>query len=223
MQPIPLTCLVLLSINPWLAFESHAMNNDGKSDILWRNYTTGTNEVWLMNGASYSSTAGMSPVADPNWRMVATADFDGDGQLDILWYYSVTGQPLSGHIAYWYMNSTSQVLGLDLISASPSVYQTDPATWDLVGAGYFGGAGDKRPDLLWLNKTTGEMAVWFMNNSSYVNSSYLTNTSGIHVPVPAPWKYATTGDPNNDERRFEGQRCLPAAEHSLADCERSEP
>jgi len=32
-------------------------NGDGKSDILWRNSTTGENAVYFMNGAAISSAA----------------------------------------------------------------------------------------------------------------------------------------------------------------------
>jgi hypothetical protein len=143
----------------------------------------------------------VSASGDLNWKMIGTADFNGDGQLDILWYY-----PSTGHIAYWYMNGTSITGAIDLVNASPSIYQSSPTIWDLVGAGYFsgsgnlamGGTGDERPDLLWLNKSTGELAVWHMNDSSYLSAGYLTNSSGVNVVIGAPWKFATTGDANND-------------------------
>jgi len=43
-------------------------DGDGKADILWRNLTTGTNSLWLMNGRtpSFGATA---PVATLNWEV----------------------------------------------------------------------------------------------------------------------------------------------------------
>jgi hypothetical protein len=44
-------------------------NNDGKPDILWRNYTTGENHIWYMNGVTRTSTANINTVADTNWKL----------------------------------------------------------------------------------------------------------------------------------------------------------
>ena len=46
-------------------------NNDGKTDILWRNTTTGANYVWYMNGVTVSGGAdvtGMDPAS--GWTIV---------------------------------------------------------------------------------------------------------------------------------------------------------
>jgi FG-GAP-like repeat len=64
---------------------THDFNGDCKSDMLWRNTTTGDLGIWLMNG-----TQTLSPPVDlgnvPNtWLVVGTGDFNGDGMSDILW------------------------------------------------------------------------------------------------------------------------------------------
>jgi hypothetical protein len=38
-------------------------------------------------------------VADLNWQIVSTADFDNDGKTDLLWRHRVTGEN-----AIWQMN-----------------------------------------------------------------------------------------------------------------------
>ena len=58
-------------------------NGDGKTDILWRNESTGQNVVWLMNGTTYSNYAELMQVTDTNWEIVGTGDFNGDGKTDI--------------------------------------------------------------------------------------------------------------------------------------------
>src|SRR6266571_2046383 len=45
-------------------------NGDGKSDILWRNNTSGQNAIWLMNGTTVSSNAAIPTVTDLNWSIV---------------------------------------------------------------------------------------------------------------------------------------------------------
>jgi hypothetical protein len=45
-------------------------NGDGKTDILWRNKSTGQNIVWSMNGATYSGYAELMQVTDTNWEIV---------------------------------------------------------------------------------------------------------------------------------------------------------
>src|SRR5258706_564064 len=41
-------------------------NGDGRSDILWRNGTTGESVIWLMNGAAISSSVTLATVSDLN-------------------------------------------------------------------------------------------------------------------------------------------------------------
>ncbi len=45
------------------------LDGDGKSDILWRNSTTGENTLWFMDGASLSSGAPVNAVQG-SWSMV---------------------------------------------------------------------------------------------------------------------------------------------------------
>ena len=71
-------------------------NGDGDADLLWQN-TNGTVSEWLMHGStvidSSAITYGGSPViAGAGWKPVEIGDFNGDGNSDILWRNSNTGQ-----------------------------------------------------------------------------------------------------------------------------------
>lgn len=79
-------------------------NADGAIDILWRHNGTGDLYVWFMQGTKAIGATDLTPSrpTDPQWRIVRTADLDGDGQTDILWQNHVSGQ-----LHVWFMNGTT--------------------------------------------------------------------------------------------------------------------
>jgi hypothetical protein len=54
----------------WEIVGTGDFNNDGKTDIVWRNKNDGNNTIWLMNGTLWSSSVWLSGVADTNWEIV---------------------------------------------------------------------------------------------------------------------------------------------------------
>ena len=77
-------------------------NGDGKSDIFWRNTSTGETSLWLMNGTAIDSTGGFGNIA-ADWQVAeAKADYSGDGKSDILWRNTSTGET-----SLWLMNGTA--------------------------------------------------------------------------------------------------------------------
>ena len=64
-------------------------DGDGKSDIYWRNSTTGDNYIWKSGtGGANEQYAG---TLNQNWQVAGTGDYDGDGKSDIYWRNSTTG------------------------------------------------------------------------------------------------------------------------------------
>src|SRR2546425_1270381 len=66
-------------------------DGDCKSDILWRNWTTGDNSIYVMNGRTIAAAGGVNIVADQAWQVAGIGDFNGDGKADILWRNIATG------------------------------------------------------------------------------------------------------------------------------------
>jgi sugar lactone lactonase YvrE len=153
-------------------------NGDGKTDILWRNKSTGKNIVWFMNDATYSSYVELLQVTDTNWQVVGTGDFNSDGKTDILWRNKATGQNV-----VWYMNGTAY-------SSYAELMQVPDTNWQIVGTGDF--SGDGKTDILWRNKSTGQNVLWFMNGTTYTSYAELMQVTDTN------WLIVGAGDFNSD-------------------------
>jgi FG-GAP-like repeat/FG-GAP repeat len=67
-------------------------NGDGKTDLIWRNYKTGENAVWFVNGIVFGEGDGkfIDSISGTNWDFVVT-DANGDGKTDLVWRNYQTG------------------------------------------------------------------------------------------------------------------------------------
>ena len=75
-------------------------NGDGRTDLVWRNSSTGQTAVWLMNGTAGHRAA--SVFTNAAWAVTHVGDFNGDGKTDLVWRNASTGQT-----AVWLMNGTA--------------------------------------------------------------------------------------------------------------------
>jgi hypothetical protein len=97
--------------------------------------------------------------------VVGAGDFNQDGQADLVWENSVTGQR-----EIWLMNNGTSTSAINLPTVDPS--------WHIGGAGDFMGTG--KADLVWENNVTGQRLIWMFNNGQ--------PTSAIALPtVPPTW------------------------------------
>jgi hypothetical protein len=154
----------------WNIVGTGDFNGDGKTDILWRNPTTGQNAIWQMgSGLSYSAS-GISSVAT-NWIVTGTGDFNGDGMSDIVWRDTTSGQ-----VGLWFMNGFTVGGG-----GSPGAVAT---TWAIVATGDFNGDGFS--DLLWRD-SSGNNAIWLMSGATI-----LPGSAGLGN-VPTVWTIQGNG------------------------------
>ena len=156
-------------------------DGDGRGDILWRNFATGENYIYLMNGTSITAEGYLRTVADQNWTVVAVADFTGDSKDDILWRNIATGE-----------NYLYPMNGLAIAAGEGYVRTVADQNWTVVGAGDFD--GDTRADVLWRNASTGENYVYFMNGAAISGEGY------IRTVASQDWQVVGVGDVNADAR-----------------------
>jgi subtilase family serine protease len=120
----------------------------------------------------------LDTVADQNWKLCGTGDFNGDGHIDIVWSNVSTAQN-----CVWYMNGTT-FAGYALL---PDGSTTD---WVLGGVGDFD--RDGKPDLIWHNEVDGRNGVWYLDGVQLKGIDIMTTGANVN------WKLCGTGDFNND-------------------------
>ena len=129
-------------------------NDDGISDLLWVNSSTGLVTEWDMNSGQVLSSGSLG--GDSNWSVIGTGDFNGDGMSDLLWRNS------SGNVVLWEMNDRTTIgggfIGGDL-------------SWSIIGTGDFN--GDGRTDILWRNNSNGNVVEWDMNGTTAISAGYV--------------------------------------------------
>jgi hypothetical protein len=163
---------VAFARNPTAVIRPSDLSGDGKSDLIFRNNSTGEINAWLMNGATVTANLGL--VGAGNWSVSHTADFNGDGKADILFRND------DGTVSLWLMNGLSVIGSATLIGPD--------ANWRATHVGDFN--GDGKADILWQN-TNGAVSLWLMNG--------ITVTSGVGLLGPNPdWKVTHVADFNGD-------------------------
>src|SRR5262249_33778107 len=105
--------------------------------------------------------------SEPEWNIVLTGDFNGDGNDDLVWYNANLGAT-----SVWLMSGTNPIgTSLILIDAN-----TKP--WAI---GDFN--GDHKADLLWFNASSGDTSLWVMNGTNpYTISTVLRDTNWSVFP-----------------------------------------
>ena len=157
------------------------LNGDGRSDILWRNASTGENYLYPLQGTAVLTAEGyVRTLADLNWIVAGIGDFDGDGRGDILWRNTSTGQNY-----IYFMNGTA------IKSNEGPIRTVADQNWQVAGIGDFD--GDGKDDILWRNASTGENYVYLMSGLSLKpGEGYIRTVADLN------WKVAGIGDFDGD-------------------------
>jgi len=136
----------------WTVVAVADMNNDGVPDLIWQDNATNQVTVNYYGGAGGATLTGWNwlknPGAAAGWRVVAAADFDGNGTPDLVWQYAPTRQV---SVNYYGGAGGATYLGWAWLNEAGS------PGWTVAGAGDFN--GDGVPDLVWEENATAQVSV----------------------------------------------------------------
>ncbi|HLK58356.1 MAG TPA: SBBP repeat-containing protein [Chthonomonadaceae bacterium] len=138
---------------------------------------------WAMNGnrvATVAMAAGKYALSPPNSPLVGLGDFHGDGQTDLIFQNTRTGQFLIRFL------SGTQVISSEPVALIP---QTGLV---FVGVGDFN--RDGKTDLVFQNPATGQLTFWLMNGATVRQIVLATTASGKRAALPRNWSVVGTGN-----------------------------
>jgi hypothetical protein len=164
------------------------LDNNGKSDLVWKHHL-GQVDLWLMNGATAATEHNGALVNGTvsnggfNWRLVRSADLNGDGKSDFLWQNWATGANNT-----WMMNGVGYTGGSTLHTS---------AEWNVIHAGDFN--GDTVTDFIWRRSATGTKDLWLMNSTGSAPAAGSTIWPDLNWEVTSQGFVARL-----DRPRFEG-------------------
>jgi hypothetical protein len=153
-------------------------NNDGHTDLVWRNTSNGDNIVWYLTNVSLNGFGNLQDESDLNWHIKGTGDFNYDGHIDILWQHASTGQS-----RIWYLNNVT-------VTGTANLPPISDTNWLITGTGDFN--SDDKVDILWRNMSTGENLTW------YLDGTVILGFGHIPTSINFDWKVVGTGDFNSD-------------------------
>ena len=160
-------------LSGWRVVGFADLNHDGHPDMLLEGTAPGSNPaarqlmVWYLTGGNGNHFLASAVIGSlPGWSAAGVADFDRDGNADILWQNDTTHQA-----GIWYLNPAGFLRSFEFV-----VRAAEPG---FAIAGVRDLDGDRHPDIVWRNDSA--LAVWHMNGAAFLGR-VLIQVSGASVP-----------------------------------------
>ena len=110
----------------WKILAAADLDADGRSDLVWRNESTGEVYGMLLDGNAIRARGTIHREPDLDWKVVAQGDYDGDGRYDLLWR-----NDSSGEAVVMLMNGLA-------VTALGTVYREPNTAWRILGPWEYG-------------------------------------------------------------------------------------
>lgn len=140
----------------------------GAMDLVVQHSLSGAIEAWNVEGFRVTGRYTPAPLAANGMRVIAAADWDDDGTMDLLTHAPQTGRLV---LTRFYNGQPFDSSPLDPLAKGPA--------WRLVGAGDLD--GDGLADLAWTRSQDGLVEMWTMNGLA---------RSAVTTPSGQAWRAA---------------------------------
>ena len=155
-------------------------DGDCDDDILFRNNTNPSKvQLWRMENGAVTAKNNISTSLGTSWKISGIADFDGDGNADIL-----LEQDSGKKLKIWFMDGISIVSNVTVNTGSFDVSLYTVATCGDVD-------GDGKADIIWRKNSNGDLRYFRMAGSTILQS-------GLIATLSTTWVSVGGGDLNGD-------------------------
>jgi hypothetical protein len=147
----------------WAVQGVYDVNNDGRSDVIWRN-ADGTVVAWVMNANGSIATTINYGLVPNTYQIAGFGDFNDDGSADFLW------RSVSGEAVAWLTG-----VGGNFTSRS---FGATGQQWQIMAINDLN--GDGRADIVWQN-ASGATFAWLVDPVAYsaVSLGVVSHTSQL--------------------------------------------
>ncbi|MDO3382371.1 FG-GAP-like repeat-containing protein [Gilvimarinus algae] len=149
---------------------------DSRRDIVWSR-ATGEIQIWRMSETGPLEIIINAPSLDPEFTIKAVDDFDGDGDIDLLWRSDATGATVLN------LYEGTGVFESHSLESNVEENEAIAVTGDF--------DGDNDVDLLWRNRATGDIGLWVLQNGTKIGAAHL----GL---IPLGYSIELAGDLDGD-------------------------
>jgi hypothetical protein len=162
--PVPSTAIAAFDPSFTLAGVGD-FNGDGMSDLVWDQPSSGTVEIQFLDGTAMLGGGGAIPnnPFGPNFTVVATGDFNGDGFTDLAYR-----NPQTGLVELQFLNGKTPIGGGAIAN---SLFD---ASFNVVAAADFN--GDGKTDLVYQRASDGLVEIQFLNGNTAIGGGAIPNS-----------------------------------------------
>jgi hypothetical protein len=162
-----------------------ATPDPGRVRLYWQNSSTRQPVIWHLGDSGVRKGGVVVSTGNPasSWRIVGTADIDGDGTEDLVWHNSS-----SGRVVIWFLDPDGAFRSSQLVLDSNL-----STAWKIAGVRDMN--KDGVPDLIFHHATTGRTHIWSLNSQG----EYVSGWNVVEVNPSTAWRIRGVEDMDGDD------------------------